>query len=159
MPASKEIDVETRQISVSDTINIRHTVLWPEQPVDYVRLPEDDAGVHFGAFVKGGLKHPIAVISLFREDLPINSGFQADISTPAYRFRKFACHEAHQGQGIGSRLLSDTLSHAGQQLGARIVWCDARMATAGWYERKGLLSFGEPFMKGSVEYIRMAIVL
>ncbi|KAI0056395.1 GCN5-related N-acetyltransferase [Artomyces pyxidatus] len=151
------VDLHIGRISPDDTIRIRHLVLWPDAPIDHVRLPEDDAGFHFAAFLPGRAES-VAVISLFKEDIP-DSQSAVKGSGTTFRFRKFACEHAHQGQGIGSRLLAYTIQVARDELGARVVWCDARTATVKWYEKRGLVPFGNKFWKGPVEYIRMLIEL
>ncbi|KAJ2986901.1 hypothetical protein NUW54_g9586 [Trametes sanguinea] len=42
-----------------------------------------------------------------------------------------------------------------QIAGFNVVWCDARLSAAGWYERRGMQRFGEMFFKGEIEYVRM----
>ena len=132
-----------RPITSTQTYPLRHAVLWPDQPLDYVKLPDDDAGQHFGAFEAEEL---VAVISLF--------------SSPdgTARFRKFATAPAWQGRGIGSALLAHTIEAARHQ-GARSLWCDARQNTLGFYERFGLRPEGEVFYKGPVAYVRLQLDL
>ncbi|TFY64889.1 hypothetical protein EVG20_g5794 [Dentipellis fragilis] len=163
MDASNVLDI--RPITAADTIPVRHAVLWPNSPRDHVCLPEDDAGLHFGAFV-AGQPEPIAVISLFSETIPaVDSTTSTDHTDMVlqnapetiFRFRKFACDQRYQGRGIGSALLQHVLTHARAELGAHTVWCDARLSTAEWYQRRGLVPFGEPFYKSSVDYVRMKI--
>ena len=38
-----------------------------------------------------------------------------------------------------------------------VIWCDARVSSAGWYEREaiGMSRFGEVFLKEGLEYVRM----
>ncbi len=128
-----------RSIAPAQTYALRHAVLWPDQPLDYVKLPDDDAGQHFGAFEQDEL---IAVISLF-----IGPDGVA-------RFRKFATAPAWQGRGIGSALLRHTMEAATTQ-GAQAIWCDARQNTLGFYERFGLRPEGEVFYKGPIAYVRL----
>ncbi|KAF6749464.1 GCN5-related N-acetyltransferase [Ephemerocybe angulata] len=173
-------------ISADQTIALRHSVLWPNAPVSQVLLPEDNAGIHVGAFITGaGIEVPIAVISLFLEPLPIDnandgddmeernrptSGFfsvaepgtdecraeSATIPRPSVRFRKFACNPLFQGQGVGSGLLEYAIETvAKKRLGGTVIWCDARVATEGWYRRRWLAPFGKRFYKSDVEYVRM----
>ncbi|KAJ7101549.1 GCN5-related N-acetyltransferase [Mycena belliarum] len=154
------------QITADQTVPLRHSVLWPNAPVSHVLLPEDSAGWHYGAFIEGE-PHAVAVISLFAEARPIDNGAQAPEADEraannrapgkAIRFRKFACNPAHQGRGIGTNLLRHAISVAGSELGGRLLWCDARQATQGWYERRGLAPFGDVFWKGPVKYVRMSI--
>jgi len=149
-------------ITVEQTILLRHKVLWPEKPIDYVRLPEDDLGYHFGALL-GDQEHPAAIISLFKESIPFDGPTSsqdpdtAKATPQAARFRKFACDPVHQGQGIGTTLLKHVFKVASAELGRDVVWCDARLSTAEWYERRGMEKFGAHFWKGDVEYVRMKI--
>jgi len=126
-------------ITPAQTYALRHAVLWPEQPLDYVKLPDDDAGQHFGAFEDGQL---VSVISLF-----VGPDGVA-------RFRKFATDAAWQGRGIGSALLRHTIAAATAQ-GAPAIWCDARQNTLPFYERFGLQPEGEVFYKGPIPYVRL----
>ena len=62
---------------------------------------------------------------------------------------------AYQGRGVGTALLQYVFRAAREQLKCDVIWCDARLATAGWYERRGMHKFGQVFYKGEIEYIRM----
>jgi len=144
------------QITVEQTLPLRHEILWPDLPIEEVKLPEDASGWHFGALVDG-TESAVAVISLFLEPLPGHAHEIPLESTTAARFRKFACKSSVQGRGIGTRLLDHTLHFARTELGASTVWCDARTSTSQWYEKRGFTPFGNKFYKGPVEYIRMKI--
>ncbi|KAJ7776839.1 hypothetical protein DFH07DRAFT_901522 [Mycena maculata] len=155
--------VRCTQINADQTVPLRHSVLWPDAPVSHVLLPEDAVGWHYGAFINSD-PDPIAVISLFAEACPIDNALDHNHRNDhnggekkAFRFRKFACDPAYQGQGIGTKLLLHIISLVGSDLGGTILWCDAREATKAWYERRGLEPFGDVFSKGPVKYIRMRI--
>lgn len=126
-------------IAPSHTYLLRHEVLWPDKPPDYVKLADDAEGYHYGAFQDDQL---VAVVSLF-------------VSGEEARFRKFATAPAYQRQGIGSALLRYVVAEA-RRLGARRLWCDARRDSAGFYARFGMQPEGEPFHKGAIAYVRMA---
>ena len=132
-----------QSIEPDQTYALRQQVLWPEQPLNYVQLPDDDAGQHFGAFTEGEL---VAVISLF-----IGPDGQA-------RFRKFATHPAWQGRGIGTALLRHAIAVA-QAQGAHSLWCDARQSTLPFYRRFGLRPEGGIFYKGPIPYQRLRLPL
>jgi len=134
MPAVPEI----RPIPAEATYALRHQVLWPDKPLDYVKVENDAAGHHFGAFRHDELQ---AVISLFVE------GEEA-------RFRKFATRPDCQGQGLGTALLQRVFAEA-QRQGARRIWCDARQDSASFYARFDMQPEGEIFYKGTVPYVRM----
>ncbi|KAK7050558.1 glucosamine 6-phosphate N-acetyltransferase [Favolaschia claudopus] len=153
------------QIDADQTVPLRHSVLWPNEPVSHVLLPEDSDGWHYGAFIESN-PEPVAVISLFVEQCPIDNGPNADergdnnghgVHKRAVRFRKFACDPAYQGQGIGKKLLLHAISIARSELQACILWCDAREDTRQWYERRGMRPFGDRFFKGPVKYVRMKL--
>lgn len=92
-----------RQIEVQDTIPLRHSVLWPEQDISYVSLPEDAEGYHFGAFLPPHDK-PISIISLFLAPLPQTEDSELLSNyAGAARFRKFACDPAYQGRKFISK--------------------------------------------------------
>ncbi|KAI0352553.1 GCN5-related N-acetyltransferase [Trametes cingulata] len=148
-------DIEIRQIAAEDTVPLRHSVLWPDQPVSYVLLPEDSSGLHYGAFLPTS-SNPVAVISVFRDPLPGSLGVSAPFEPErTARFRKFACDPAHQGRGIGTLLLMHVFEIAKTEMGCSVIWCDARVSAAGWYERRGMRKYGEVFYKGDIEYIKM----
>ncbi|OBZ71676.1 putative N-acetyltransferase YitI [Grifola frondosa] len=139
-------------ITADQTIPLRHSVLWPDHPVSHVLLPEDHSGCHYGAFLSAR-DIPVAVISVFKEPLPLTGTITPEIpaGTSAARFRKFACDPSFQGQGIGTKLLEHVFSIARSELKCDVVWCDARISAAGWYERRGMIRFGDTFYKGALE--------
>lgn len=118
-------------------------------------LPEDDTGHHFGAFLKS-TEPPelIGVISLFKESIPVTDG-SADEPVRMARFRKFAVSPAYQSRGVGTRLLDEVCSVVASELKFSTIWCDARVVAADWYQKRGMSSFGDTFLKGGLEYIRM----
>lgn len=121
------------------TYALRHQVLWPDKPLDYVKIEDDHAGHHFGAFRNGEL---LSVISLF-------------ISGSEARFRKFATRPDCQRQGLGGALLRHVFAEA-RRHGAQRIWCDARQDSASFYARFGMQLRGEVFHKGAIAYRRMA---
>ena len=132
-----------RPIFAEQTYTLRHSVLWPDKAMDYVKVENDAEGYHFGAFNHRGI---IAVISLF---LQINEG----IITA--RFRKFAVSSDFQHQGVGTRLLNHIMAEA-IRLGAISLWCDARLDTADFYRRFGMEAVSEVFYKGTIPYAKFS---
>ncbi len=130
--------MDIRPIPFAATYPLRHQVLWPDQPPAYSHLPDDAAGHHFGAFEGDELA---AVISLF-------------VQGPAAQFRKFATRPDCQGQGIGTALLRHTFAEAAR-LGARAIWCNARLATLPFYQRFGMEADGPVFQKEGIPYVRL----
>ncbi|KAG8894966.1 hypothetical protein FRC01_012648 [Tulasnella sp. 417] len=146
-----------RQIAAADTVPLRHSVLWPDKPESFVLIPEDDSGLHFGAFLGDDGGGPVSVISFFQEPLP---GAQ-DTNGPqlAARFRKFATASECQGQGIGSELLSFATNQVKAMWGVKWVWCDARVSAMDWYVKRGMHELGGDgnarFFKEHIPYLRM----
>lgn len=112
--------------------------MWPEKDINYVQLPEDDQGQHFGLYLSGEL---VSVVSLFA------AGQRA-------QFRKFATLPQYQGKGYGSRLLQYLIREAATQ-GITQLWCNARQEKALFYRRFGLQETNHTFMKDGKSYVVM----
>lgn len=134
--------IEIQKVSADDLMEIRHLVLWPDKPREFVKVPEDESGIHFGLYFEGAL---VSVISLFGD-------------VQCIRFRKFATLPALQGKGLGSRLLQHAIMYA-QTEGYTRMWCDARTEALGFYERFGFRKFSEPFFKEHIEYYKIERML
>ncbi|MGX5852422.1 GNAT family N-acetyltransferase [Dyadobacter jiangsuensis] len=134
--------IEIQKVSTDDLMEIRHLVLWPDKPREFVKVPEDESGIHFGLYFEGAL---VSVISLFGD-------------AQCIRFRKFATLPALQGKGLGSRLLQHAIMYA-QTQGYTRMWCDARTEALGFYERFGFKKFSDPFFKEHIEYYKIERML
>ncbi len=131
-----------RSIAAADTYPLRHQVLWPTKPLDFVKVPEDEKGLHFGYFIDNQI---VSVISLFVDDHRVA------------RFRKFATHPDFQRQGLGSALLESVFERA-IELQATRIWCDARLDAKLFYERFGMKQDGDTFFKGDIPYVKMILI-
>jgi GNAT superfamily N-acetyltransferase len=134
--------ISIRSITPEQTYSLRHSVLWPDKPFDYVKVENDAEGHHFGAFQDEEL---IAVISLF-------------VNGQEARFRKFAARPDRQRQGVGTLLLNHVISES-QRLGATTLWCDARLDAADFYRRFGMAAVSEVFYKGPIPYAKFSRTL
>lgn len=132
-------DYHITRISAKDTLPVRHSVMWPDKPLDFVLLPDDDKGQHYGLFEGETL---VSVVSLF----VIDSSAQ---------FRKFATVQAHQGKGYGALLLNHMILEATKQ-GVTEIWCNARIEKANYYSRFGLKEKGVRFEKDGKIYVIMS---
>lgn len=126
-------------ITSLQTYPLRHQVLWPDKPLEFVKVPDDEVGFHFGYFVDGEL---VSVISLFINEQKVA------------RFRKFATHPDFQRKGIGSQLLQYIFEKA-VAWEATQIWCDARLDAKLFYKRFGMKQEGDIFYKGDISYIKM----
>lgn len=130
--------IQIKQISAEACWPIRHVVMWPDRELEYVKLPKDEMGLHYGLFKHNKL---IAVVSCFVEN------HQA-------QFRKFACLQDEQGKGYGTKLLDFLLADLAKKPVDRI-FCNARVEKAGFYERYGLKKTRHHFEKGGLYYVIM----
>lgn len=126
------------QITSEETLSIRHKVMWPNKPIDYVKLPNDAEGKHFGYFKNDEL---ISVISLFVE----NNEAQ---------FRKFATLKEYQGKGFGSDLLNELMLISEKEQLSKI-WCNARINKIDYYSKFGMIETNNKFIKGGIGYVIM----
>ena len=130
--------MDIREINMEDTWEIRHKVMWPDKELNFIKLENDEKGLHYGIFEKKVL---ISVISLFIQD-------------DRAQFRKFATLKEEQGKGYGSRLL-DYLIEESKDLGVKVLWCNARENKAEYYQRFGFAKTDKTFEKSGVKYVIM----
>lgn len=129
---------EIKQITSSETLAIRHKVMWPNKPIEYVKLPNDENARHYGLFINGEIT---SIISLFTKGDEV-------------QFRKFATLIKFQGLGYGSILLKHIIDVI-QKEGIKKLWCNARVEKSKFYERFNLKSTDKRFTKGGIEYVIM----
>lgn len=127
-----------KEVSVDQILPIRQQVMWPDKSIDFVRVPEDENGIHFGLFVEENL---ISVVSVF-------------IHGQEAQFRKFATLEQFQGKGYGSRLLEYIFDFLEGKKVTRI-WCNARTSKAGFYQKFGMVETEVIFQKEGMAYVVM----
>lgn len=136
--------IRIAEAKIEDIYPIRHEVLWPDKPFDFVKVAEDHSGFHFGVYCDDLL---VSVISLF-----------PDKHSKSMRFRKFATLENHQGKGYGRELLLFAVKFA-QSEGYEKIWCDARNDALGFYEKLGFIKFSDRFLKEKIEYYKIERLL
>ncbi|MFD1770573.1 GNAT family N-acetyltransferase [Sphingobacterium suaedae] len=133
-----EKEVQIEQVVAACTWRIRQQVLYPQGHLRDVQVDGDFDAVHFGAYHAHRL---IGVVSLFEKDCK-------------YQFRKFAVLPDHQQQGVGSSLMRAMLDVV-QIWNGQLLWCNARIDAAPFYEKFGLSIVGQPFNKNQIDYVRM----
>jgi len=134
--------MEVKTINASDTWQIRHQVMWPDQPFEFVKLEEDNLGIHFGVFEDDKL---VSIVSCFMEEKEM-------------QFRKLATLEDYQGKGIASHLLKYILEFA-KEKGVEKVWCNARANKKSFYEKFGMIDTFKSFVKSGQEFTIMEILV
>lgn len=134
--------MEIKTIQASETWQIRHEVMWPDQPFEFVQLEEDNSGFHFGVFEDDKL---VSIVSCFIEGKEM-------------QFRKLATLEEYQGKGIASRLLEHIFQFAKEKK-LHKIWCNARSNKKTFYEKFGMKDTFKTFRKAGQEFVIMEIIL
>lgn len=134
--------MEIKSIKASQTWQIRHEVMWPDQPLEFVQLEEDNLGLHFGVFDQEKL---ISIVSCFVVD-------------DEMQFRKLATLPEFQGKGSASQLLHYILKLA-KEKNLTKVWCNARTNKKSFYEKFGMKDTLKTFIKANQEFTIMEIIL
>ncbi|MCC9071294.1 GNAT family N-acetyltransferase [Flavobacterium sp. F-65] len=129
-----------KEIPASATWEIRHKVMWPDMPFEFVQLKEDDLGIHFGAYDESKL---VAIVSCFE----VNGEMQ---------FRKLATLTEEQGKGFATQLLEYILQQA-RNKGVKRIWCNARVSKKSFYEKFGLIDTEITFFKSGQEFTIMEL--
>ncbi|MFH7005243.1 GNAT family N-acetyltransferase [Flavobacterium bizetiae] len=131
-----------KAIEASQTWQIRHEVMWPDRSFEFVKLEEDNAGLHFGVFDREKL---VSIVSCF-------------IVNDEMQFRKLATLENFQGKGIASKLLEYILKLA-KEKDLKKVWCNARTNKKSFYEKFKMIDTNKTFTKSGQEFTIMEILL
>ena len=112
--------------------------MWPDKPINYIILPNDEEGIHLGHYVNDAL---VSVVSLF-------------INNKEAQFRKLATANLEQGKGYGGRLLSHLITYVeGEKVNK--IWCNARVEKIDFYLKFGFKSSNTVFTKHEIDYVVM----
>ncbi len=130
------------QLSASETWILRHNVMWPAKPLNYIKLPKDLEGIHFGLWKDEML---VSVVSLFIED-------------GSAQFRKLATDTGEQGNGYATTLLAYVMQYASDQQ-VNKIWCNARSDKTSFYKKFGMIETDKRFTKEDQDYVIMEKVV
>lgn len=136
------MDIVITQISTTECLPIRQKVLWPDRNLEHSMVPEDDQGIHFGAYAEDKLT---CVASVF-------------VTNSEARLRKFAILPAYQLRGIGTQILTHIIERMINRNVSKL-WCDAREPAIDFYARFGFDKEGDLFFKNGVPYVKMVVDL
>ena len=126
------------QISSALTWQLRRNELYPDRDYLDMKMPEDENGIHFGAFADNKI---VGVVSLFNK-------------VTDYEFREFAVSSSVLKPEIVQQLLT-YISHYAITEGAIRLWCTTRVSEADFYNKNGFLPVGNVFEKEGKDYVRM----
>ena len=129
--------MKIKLISAEETWPLRHEVMWPYMPFDFIKLPEDTEGKHFGLFLD---THLVSVVSIFQKDAGVA------------QFRKFATKIEEQGKGYGSKLLQHVFDFAVTQ-NIKTLWCNARLDKSNYYKKFGMIETNETYVKENIKFV------
>lgn len=127
-----------KKITAEETYDIRHKVLWPDEPIEYCMLAEDDTAFHFGGYVDQQL---VCVASLFPD------------GDQKIRLRKFAILPHMQKQGLGSKMIREMQAFLSAE-NVSTLWCDAREEALDFYVKNGFSRYGDVFYKNGIPYLK-----
>ncbi|MTI38216.1 GNAT family N-acetyltransferase [Fulvivirga lutimaris] len=116
--------------------------MWPDKSIDYIKLQNDEDGIHFAVWKN---KEIVAVVSVF-------------INKNKAQFRKLATLQNEQGNGYGSALINHIIAHLKHEK-VNTLWCNARVDKTSFYKKFGLYETNEKFSRGQQEYIIMEMKL
>ncbi|MCG2617398.1 GNAT family N-acetyltransferase [Terrimonas sp. NA20] len=130
--------MDIRSVDLETIWKIRQEVMYPAEELNYVQLPDDGSGRHLGLYAGDVL---VSIVSLFErgDDL---------------QFRKFATLTREQGKGYGSDLLQYVMD-LGVAEGRKSIWCNARVAASGFYEKFGMYTTGGTWWTKDIEFVKM----
>ena len=127
--------MRVKEISKSETYDLRHRVLRPEAPISDCHYPADDIAVHFGVFEQNRL---ITIVTAHPENSPLCAG------DGQWRIRGMATEPDFQGNGYGSEALKALLAW-GKAKEIPLFWCNAREKAIFFYESYGFEIISELF--------------
>jgi len=138
MSAKKVNNIEIREITADQTWDLRHRVMYPNEPFESIKLSDDVEGVHFGLFKNNRL---VSVVSLF-------------VRNNEVQFRKLATEVDEQKNGHGTKLILFILEYA-IKIQASRIWCNARENKAYFYEKFGLQATNKTYFQTGIKFVVM----
>lgn len=130
--------MQIREVPLEDVWRIRQVVMYPQESLDFVKLEDDDKGMHLGLYVENKL---VSVISVFEEGGEV-------------QFRKFATETNMQDRGFGTKLLRHVMDWAIAN-NKKSIWCNARIVATEMYRKFGMQPVGVCWEKYGIEFIKM----
>ena len=130
-------ELEVRAVEAHQVRPLRRALLRPHQQIDELVYAGDhhpDA-LHVAAFRHG---HMVGVATIIPRPMPGRR------ERRAWQVRGMAVEHGQRGYGLGGLMLEACLAHAAGH-GGRLVWCNARAGSFGFYEHYGFRRDGEPF--------------
>lgn len=136
------MNITINEAPYTDVLQMRQQVMYPGKDTDYVKLPDDDMGIHMGVYEGGEM---IGCVSLFMHP------------ERKVQFRKLAIRTDKQRQGYGSALLRWLIDYA-RDVKLNSLWCNARTDAAEFYKQEGFTETDNRFAReNGYTYVVMEI--
>ena len=126
------------EVPYHDVLTMRQQGMYPDKDTEFVKLSDDDRGLHIGVYEKDEL---VSVMSIFLHGRDV-------------QFRKLATRNDMQGKGFASALMQWLIDYANDMKLNRL-WCNARINATGFYSKFGYEETDERFSKNGYEYVVM----
>ena len=133
--------VTVEEVAAEITYGLRRAVLRPDGGEVTWAGDEDPATFHLAARTPDGTV--VGVVRFSPAPCPWR-----DAAAP-WQLRGMATDPAVRGSGAGRALLAEGLARVAAR-GGDLVWCDARVGAAAFYERHGFTVVSEPFDKPGI---------
>jgi predicted GNAT family N-acyltransferase len=127
--------VIVEEVAAGVTYPLRGAVLRPGRPVE-IAGDDDPDTFHLAARTPEG--QVVGVVRFHPDPCPWRA------ARSAWQLRGMATDPAVRGAGAGRALVAEGLAQVAAR-GGDLVWCDARAAAAGFYERMGFTVVTEPY--------------
>lgn len=121
-----------------EALKLRQEVMYPDQDIDFVKLPEDNLGLHIGVYENNIL---VSVMSIFLHGREV-------------QFRKLATKQGEQGKGYASALMQWLIDYA-NDMKLDKLWCNARTNATSFYKKFGYEETDSRFFKNGYDYVIM----
>ena len=129
-----------RRVPVERTLALRKAVLRPHLPAETPYLPPDATAPDTVAYAALDSRDRVIGVAVLTPHPPPF----APADSGARQLRGMAVAPAHRNRGVGGAVLDALIAHVAHD-GGGILWCNARIAARGLYERGGMSAWGEVF--------------
>ena len=129
-------------VEVGEILHFRQAMLWPDKPLSHVMLPDDDTALH----ICGRMN---------RQIISVGSFF---VSGDTAQLRKLAVDPEFRGRQLGADLVMFGAREVAKQ-GVKVLWCDARVESVGFYERLGFRVDSAEYEKSGARYRKASLRL
>ncbi len=120
----------------NEVLAIRQQVMYPDKDTEYVKLSDDNMGLHIGVYENDVL---VSVMSVFLHGREV-------------QFRKLATLQQEQGKGYASALMQWLIDYANDMKFDRL-WCNARANATDFYKKFGYVETDERFSRDEYDYV------